>query len=308
MGIAGIVIDIYDDLNYSILRDGGEKLASCGFEAADKLSKLPDSAFSVIIKTASGDVLRKYPRHTPDSIKISAFYLNKVMKSLPEQIKVAALDGLINKKTNYVDLTKEPVKLAATKNYGLTINGKSYFPLDTTEQIKTAVATFNLTCDKLIPSERYELAQNIIKVASENKIEVNNHINKYASKELNNLAWLQGVKARQQECLDTSKIAALKAFKPESAKSALAFLSEFDKNAGLTNKVPDIYTSVFADIMKIAGIKVASKNDKIKSISVDLIKEAYGKDFADGWASDPVAVYESMPNPVKSEIDSKFNI
>lgn len=306
MGIAGIVIDIYDDLNYSILREGGEKIASCGFEPADKLSKLSDSAFSVIIKTASGDILRKYPRHTPDSIKISAFYLNKVKDTLPENIKIAAIDGLINKKTNYVDLSKEPVKLAETKNYGLSINGKSYFPLDTTEQIKTAVATFNLTCDKLLPSERYELAQNIIKVANANKIEVNNHINKYASKELNKLAWLQAVKARQKECLDSNKIAALKAYNPVDAKNALAFLAEFDKNAGLTNKVPDIYTSVFADVMKIAGLKVASKNEKIKGISVDLIKEAYGKDFADGWASDPEAVYASLPSPVRDEIDARF--
>jgi hypothetical protein len=58
--------------------------------------------------------------------------------------------------------------------------------------------------------------------------------------------------------------------------------------------------------MKIAGLKVASKGDKIKSINVGLIKEAYGKDFADGWASDPEAVYNSMPNPVKEEIDARF--
>lgn len=304
MGLAGIIFDIYDDANYSVLREGGEKIASCSFESADKLSKLSDSAFAVIIKTAEGDILRKYPRHTPDSIKVSAFYLNKVKDKLPENIKVAAMDGLVNKKTNYVDMGKEPVVMSKTANYGLTINGKSYFPLDTPEQIKTAVATFKLSCDKLLPGERYELAQNIIKVAGE--IPLNNDIYKYASKEFNKLAWLQGIKARQSECLDKEKIAALKAYKPESAKNALSFLAEFDKNAGITNKVPDIYTSVFADVMKIAGLKVASKSDKIKSINVDLIKEAYGKDFADGWASDPVAVYESMPVPVKEEIDARF--
>lgn len=306
MGLAGIVFDIYDDVNYSILRAGGEKIATCSFEPADKLSKLPDSAFSVIIKTASGDIVRKYPRHNPDSIKISAFYLNKVKDTLPENIKVAALDGLINKKTNYIDMTKEPVKIASTKNYGLTVNGKSYFPLDTQEQVKTAVATFKLSCDKLLPSERYELAQNIIKVAELHKVELNNDIHKYASKELTNLAWLQAVKARQSECLDGTKIAALKAYKPTDSKAALAFLAEFDKNAGLTNKVPDIYTSVFADVMKIAGLKVASKSDKIKSVSTELIKEAYGKDFSEEWAKDPVSVFESLPVPVKEEISDRF--
>ncbi len=306
MGLAGIIFDIYDDANYSVLREGGEKIASCSFESSEKLSKLSDSAFAVIIKTAEGDILRKYPRHTPDSIKVSAFYLNKVKNTLPENIKVAAIDGLVNKKTNYVDMTKEPVAISKTANYGLTINGKSYFPLDTKEQVKTAVATFKLTCDKLIPSERYELAQNIIKVASVHNVELNNDIHKYSLTEVSKLAWLQGVKARQSECLDKEKIAALKAYKPESTKNALSFLAEFDKNAGLTNKVPDIYTSVFADVMKIAGLKVASKSDKIKSISVDLIKEAYGKEFADGWASDPVAVYESMPVPVKEELDARF--
>lgn len=306
MSLAGTILDIYDDANYSILRMGGEKIASCSFEPSDKLNRLPDSAFSLIIKTASGSLLRKYPRHNADSIKISAFYLNKVKDTLPENIKVAAMDGLVNKKTNYVDMSKEEVKLAETVNFGLKINGKNYFPLDTEEQAKIAVATFKLSCDKLVPSERYELAQNIIKVASKHNLTLNNDIYKYSLTEVNKLAWLQGIKARQVECLDSEKIAALKAYKPDSAKNALAFLAEFDKNAGLTNKVPDIYTSVFADVMKIAGLKVASKNDKIKAISVDLIKEAYGKDFADGWTSDPVAVYESMPVPVKEEIDARF--
>lgn len=305
MDLAGIVFDIYDDVNYSILREGGEKIASCSFEPADRLSRLPDSSFAVIIKTASGQTLRKYPRHTPDSIKISAFYLQK-SKDIPEEIKQAAVDGLVNKKTNYIDLSNEPVKMASTQNYGLKINGKSYFPLDTVEQIKTAVATFKLSCDKLLPGERYELAQNIIKVASVNNVTLNNDIHKYASTELNKLAWLQGVKVRSQECLDTAKVAALKAYKPESAKNALVFLAEFDKNAGITNKVPDIYTSVFADVMKIAGLKVASKSDKIKGISTEQIKQAYDANFAAEWEKDPVAVYESLPVPVKEEIDARF--
>jgi len=303
MDLAGIVFDIYDDVNYSVLRQGGEKIASCSFEPADKLSRLPDSSFAVIIKTASGDTLRKYPRHTPDSIKVSAFYLQN-SKDIPEEIKQAAIDGLVNKKTNVINLANEPVKMASTQNYGLKINGRSYFPLDTAEQIKTAVATFKLSCDKLLPGERYELAQNIIKVAGE--IPLNNDIHKYASTEFNKLAWLQGVKARSQECLDTAKVAALKAYKPESAKNALAFLAEFDKNAGITNKVPDIYTSVFADIMKIAGLKVASKSDKIKSIPTEQIKQAYDANFAAEWEKDPVAVYESLPVPVKEEIDARF--
>jgi hypothetical protein len=306
MSLAGTILDIYDDANYSILRMGGEKIASCSFESSEKLSRLPDSAFSLIIKTASGDLLRKYPRHNADSIKISAFYLNKVKDTLPENIKVAAIDGLVNKKTNYVDMSKEEVKLAETVNFGLKINGKSYFPLDTEEQVKVAVATFKLSCDKLIPSERYELAQNIIKVASKHNVTLNNDIHKYSHTELNKLAWLQAVKARQVECLDSDKIAALKAYKPESAKGALAFLAEFDKNAGLTNKVPDIYTSVFSDVMKIAGLKVASKSDKIKSIPNDLIKEAYDSSFAEEWAKDPMAVYTSLPMPVREEIDARF--
>jgi hypothetical protein len=306
MGLAGIVFDIYDDPNYAILRDGGEKIGSCNFESADKIAKLPDSAFAVIIKTAEGDVLRKYPRHNGDAVKLSAFYLSKVKDSLPENIKTAAIDGLVNKKTNIVDLRNEPVKIASTNVYGLTINGKSYFPLDTHEQVKTAVATFKLSCDKLLPGERYELAQNIIKQASVHSIELNNEVHKYACTELNKLAWLQGVKARTQNLLDNEKIAAIKSYKPESAKNALAFLAEFDKSAGLTNKVPDIYTSVFADVIKIAGLKVASKSDKIKSIPVEQIKQAYDSSFAEEWAKDPVAVYESLPAPVKEEIDARF--
>ena len=303
MDLAGIVFDIYDDVNYSVLRQGGEKIASCSFEPADKLYKLPDSSFAVIIKTASGETLRKYPRHTPDSIKVSAFYLQN-SKDIPEEIKQAAIDGLVNKKTNIINLANEPVKMASTQNYGLKINGKSYFPLDTQDQIKTAVATFKLSCDKLLPGERYELAQNIIKVAG--NIPLNNDIHRYASTELNKLAWLQGVKARSQECLDTTKVSALKAYKPTDSKNALAFLAEFDKNAGITNKVPDIYTSVFADIMKIAGLKVASKSERIKGIPTEQIKQAYDANFAAEWEKDPVAVYESLPVPVKEEIDARF--
>lgn len=306
MSLAGIIFDIYDDSNYSILRQDGEKIASCSCEASDKIQKLPDNAFAVIIKTASGEKLRKYPRHTPDAIKISAFYLNKVKDTLPESIKVAAIDGLVNNKTNTVTLEKEKVVYASTNNFGLKVGENSYFPLDTEEQVKTAVATFHLSCDKLLPSERYELAQNIIKQASVMDIGLNNNIYKYANRQITKLAWLQAVKARTLNCLDNEKIAALKAYNPVDTNKSLAFLAEFDKNAGLTNKVPDIYTSVFADIIKIAGLKVASKEEKIKAIPVEHLKAAYGDDFAAEWEKDACAVFASLPIPVKEEIEEKF--
>lgn len=304
---AGVIFDIYDDPQFTVIQSGdGEKIASCEVASPSVLNILPDSSFAMLIKTASGHKLRKYPRHSDDSRNISKFYLEKQASAIPDDIREKVAAALDDALLNPVEVNLGRKDQAKTAHYGLEVDGNHYFPIDTTDQIKEAAASFHMSADDLLPHERYIYAQNIIKQASANglnweELDGSDAMRSYASSKLEKVAWNQGVRSRMRECLDREKVAALKSYNPSSASSAVRYLEEWDKIANVNGKVPDAYASVFYKMEKRA-----SKNDKIASITEDQLKTAFDESFIDQWKEDPVSVYESLPNPVKAMIDENF--
>lgn len=311
MRTAGVIFDIYDDPHYQVIQKGeSEKIASCEVATPEALNKLPDSAFGLIVKTASGQTLRKYPRHSDDARAISSFYFEKQAEHIPEGYREKVQSALSDPESGAVtiDINKLAMKQTPSKHFGLTVEGNGYFPIDNEEQVKEAAANFNVSCDKLQPHERYEYAQNLIKRASANglnweDLDETGYIRRYAGTELNKVAWMHGVRQRSMECFDMDKVAALKAYEPRDAAAAVRYLNEWDKLAKVDGKhtVPDAFQSVF-----YIQEKVASKTDSLKKISEEQLKTAFDQSFIDQWKEDPVSVYESLPNPVKSMIDEKF--
>jgi len=296
------IVDIYDDAHYSLLSEHGEKIASYRLHSHEEVAKLPDTAFAVIIKTASGESRRKYPCHTRDAHEISKFYFDKVASTLPTEVADAARSGLADASARpvVIDLSHEtPVKVASV--FGITIAGKGYFPIETPELVKAASESFRMSCDTLRPSERYEYAQNIMKQASLLKVDIGNTVLDYSGTELSKTAWHHGVQQRTIECADSVKIAALKAYVPTDAKDAIAYLGEWDKTASVSHKrIPDPYASVYGTLEK-------SSASKVSHISGSQLKDVFGEEFAVEWDKDPAAVYASLPTPDRELIDERFS-
>ena len=80
------------------------------------------------------------------------------------------------------------------------------------------------------------------------------------------------------------------------------------KVAGLTQyvaegKIPDAYETCYSTI------KMASTEDKaILNIPLTKIEALFDAAFAKEWAKDPVAVFNSLPNPTKAMIEKNASV
>ena len=93
---AGDLIDLYDDVDGRVIRDGEllRKHGELNVDPAADLTRLPDKEFALVVMTKTGRKIRKYPMHTPDSLAVSTHYFEKVGTALPEEAQKIAASNL----------------------------------------------------------------------------------------------------------------------------------------------------------------------------------------------------------------------
>ena len=296
-----MIFDIYDDPSLEVLRSSDwQKVAHCHMTKKANLDSFEDKDFALIVKTASGETLRKYPIKTEHDRMLSEFYFEKVSEELPDHIREAV-------DMNGASQITQMEKIAEPQCFGLEVDGWRYYPIDTEELTKQAASTFHISSQHLLPEERYEYAQNIIKQAESlgilDDIEMT-HIRPYSGTEFSKAAWRKGIVERSQNCLESEKVAALKSYVPDGRDpmKVVAYLESWDKNAGLkSDDVLDPYASVFGDpLCKREQVKQSS--DWLSSVPEGKLQDSFGDDFVEEWKKDPQSVYDSLPTPVKNTI------
>jgi len=360
--LAARTFDIYDDLpDLKYARAVATKCASVQVASPEEVEALPDREFALVLKTASGAVLRRYPIHTADAVKLSRAYFNVCGAGLPEEIeaaisiKLAAADqhfGVadhalpaetvagIQESVAYLDAEKLAApKLPAwtSESWGLTLGDRNYFPLHTAELTKTALSRFGSTADGLTPHERFAYARNLYKQASVLGVEVpaNHSVNNYTNDEVNvdslKLAIADRKRAMKAAGLATtildqlseaagcaldrgdiedddvwqyreSKHAALERL---PAEKIIQVLQGVDKVAGFghTDYMRGLLDP-FAAVFKRAAAMPATIVDGVDLATVPeaRLSEMFGPEFVTEFLSNPVQVYQSLPDPMKAMI------
>ncbi len=244
-------------------------------------------------------------------------------------------------KVAYVDITKldpHEKKVAFTEqHWGLTIGGRDCFPLHNDQLVKMAVARFPFTMSDLHPEERYLYAQNICKRASACKVQIptSSPINLYSSDSLNKEALKLAIQQRKTavgasvgtEILDQLMIAAGCALDRGDIESQESFNLRQEKQAALRTLPTDRVIGILQQFDKFANLnaryylkgmldpfaacfkKADCDGNSMFVDGVDLSKldpkmlaGHFEPQFVQEFAENPVQVYKSLPDPVKSVV------
>jgi hypothetical protein len=227
------------------------------------------------------------------------------------------------------------------QHFGLTIEGRDCFPLHDETLVKTAVARFPFTINDLNPEERFLYARNISKRAAALNVEIptESPINLYTSDEVNRIALKSAIEQRKMAVASTKlgtevldqlmqaagchlekgsietddsfalrqgKQAALLRRGALSADNIVAVLQHFDKLAGFNSQhylrgLLDPFAACFkkADFdtsnMFVDGVDLSA-------IDPNALQQMFDEDLAHSFAENPVQVYRSLPDPIKSVI------
>lgn len=137
MKLAGLVLDVYDDVDKSQLAaffayaPPGEKLANAKLASPKELARLPDHVFA-LVATNHGETIRKYAMHDEANLKLSIVYFAQNGHHLPEETQKIAARNLIRgcdwydvrppdllKKVAFAGAVLNTVSLGATAKQGM---------------------------------------------------------------------------------------------------------------------------------------------------------------------------------------------
>jgi len=225
------------------------------------------------------------------------------------------------------------------KAYGLVLEGRNHFPLHDEVLVKQAVSRFPFTIEDLESHERWQYARNIEKRANQLGVEVpsNSPINLYTAPEPNLQSLKRAIEYRKEAAagrsdvhttlldqlaaaagceLGRGDIESDASFAWRQAKHAerrkisvehiVTVLQNFDKLAGFGDYhymrgMPDPFAAVFT--------KTGSPSSGFLVDGVDLSKvdpaqlaDRFDDQFVQEFTENPVAVYKSLPDPVRSVI------
>lgn len=337
--LAGKVIDAYDDIGNKELQANLEKVGDCSLAPVDEVMKLPHDQFALVFLTKTGRAVPKFPIHDASATRISALYFEKNSHKLPPEARVVAASFLkkaaekfkleapkgLDKQagteitSNVVDVrkcTEEAPKEAAPKHYAL---GKSY-PIDTLAQVKCACEYFEEHVGNLAPKDRREFAKNASARAADLKVKIHagSMMAKYAGSAFG--ALIDCARAERLSLLSgdsDAKKALDHLFEKRSSWKPDEFAAELEK-FDVANKldryydrqrgVRDAFRSTFETIKTAGSVKVGNKvitHAQLQGLaSSEVLKRTFDTDFCREYASDPVAVFNSLPTPEKVIISS----
>jgi len=296
-----------DDLYALVMKDGDTKMRkfACtdGCNTALSVVYLLDHAKDVLpapaAKTAAQNLLKACSTYGIEAPPV----LTKMAGALPDKV-IPYVDV-----TGYeIDTSPPPVRHCLTK--------EAQYPIDSYDQVLTAIKFFEKHGSKLHPSKRREFCLNLTKRAADLGVPTTDPIQKYAAS-----GWRDPLHVKEQIQKRMEKAGAQEArdyyrvmFTKVGALAPGVFanmLMEIDEATGLAehwdNGLEDpfqaalrkeaasfSYTAVQGtvdeeDLMQLKGYRT-------------LLSKAFGEDFADEFKKNPVAVFKSLPEPEKNTI------
>lgn len=337
--LAACTFDVYDDTNGAIARSLPDHLHSeLKVAELDVVAQLPDSAFGLVLKTASGAMLRRFPLHDAEAQKTSRAYWDRTKGNLPAEAQAVVEAKFANPashKVAFVDSAKFAHAAAPAwddKAWGLTIAGKDMFPLHDAELVKMAMTRYPATTENLAPEHKFAYARNIVKRAAALGVEIpsDSPINRYTNGVVNLQALDHAIVRRKtaspnlgKDILDQLSTAAgcalvrgddenndswnLRQAKRASATRLdaahiVAVLQAFDKLAGYTAR--DYARHVpdpFASVFAKSAAPQGIFVDgvNLSAIRPDALTQHFDEGFVKEFLENPAQVYSSSPDPVK---------
>lgn len=239
----------------------------------------------------------------------------------------------------YIDLSQVPEKTAGYTDrfYGLTIGSSSRYPLHDEELVKTATARFPETAGSLRPEHRFVYARNIEKRASQLGVEIpsDSPIHNYTNPDFNPDSLALAIDQRKAAARETStevldqlllvagcelkqgSVETEDSFRLRQSKAAevpranpgeiVAVLESFDKLAGLSNyEYNRGLLDPFAACYKRSNYDGSMVVDGIDLSRVDpiILNQFLDPVALEEFNKNPMQVYRSLPDPVKSIIRS----
>ena len=220
--VASLVLDIYDDERCEIARDLPSDYHQIKVADHDEIAALPDRCFALVMKTASGELRRRFPIHTEDALKLSEAYFERTKDQLPREAVImamakfaAAKDGAAYNDVAYVDLTKiaeaRPAEPFPERFYGLALGNANHYPLHDEVLVKRAMARFPFTTEGMAPEHQFLYARNIEKRAGQLGVEVpaDSRIHLYTNPALNLEALKEAIDQRKHAAAGSTSVEVL---------------------------------------------------------------------------------------------------
>lgn len=333
--VASLVLDVTDDVELAVARTFPVEAHACKVAS---LANPTDADYALLVLSEHGH-RRKYARHDADSRKLSLLYLERA--PLPADVK-AKIAAAINQPTlPPVRLNPREIQPAAKvafaeKTWGLTVNGRDYFPLHDASLVKHAISRFKFTADDLTPEHTFLYARNLAKRASTLGVEIpaESPVNFYTAAALNTralavaidqrkhaaagkcetsildeLAASTGIVASKQGAEDDrsynfrrQKVAKTDKLDPAAV---IALLHQFDKLAGIGHReymrgLLDPFAACFAKLGAAEGIFVDGI-DLMRITPADLAGQ-FDEFAISSFSEDPLRWYKALPDPLKKVV------
>lgn len=319
--LAGLILDPYDDPEFV----SNPTVQELGLPSPDEVAGFKNRDFAVIIKTASG-AHRRYPVKTAPLVKLSAAYFNEYGHALPENIRAGV---------------RYHLKLAAAR-HGIELSGEVASPVSgyqphefvsVGEPVRedpglSKEAAFKLAQDEFIarmgsmtPAERALAANDLSKVGEITDRRVQDYV---PSSEYGPL-FKEGMHQRKVLVQDNvMKKAAFeeieKALHELDARRGAVILNNFDKLAGIMDRVPDAFRTCWGGFIKQAmpgytdrQFGVGKLDEKLYRVATLArahgaeVRRVFSDDIAMAFLRNPVDFYYKASGQVKKTLDTLAN-
>jgi hypothetical protein len=314
---------------------------------------MQDDYFAVVMMTKTGGKLRRYPVFDKEHTWLSCRAFEETAHKLPlDVVKVAASNLYSNCLYHDIDcpetirklaeeistnivrideekdmpleyhLTSEIKKMASEKvgndQWGvITEDGERMYPLNTEENVKSAIGYFEKKAYRILPEYRYQFAKNICKHAGQYKLEVPTSISVYNNDRGNNTT------ANICSRLALTKTAEEKKFITKLSKihksldvdTLISYLIDFDKTAGLDKYWDKHIKNPYISVLEKVAVSDWSDGDlsaEPKPEDIEHYSQQYAAtdlpgflpdDIINSFIKNPLETYSQMPEIQKEIIE-----
>lgn len=305
--IGGLVLDIYDDVNFHVLRESGqiEKVGSLEISDPAKLEDLEDRKFGVVFITKQGSMVRKYPVHDYQHTVLANLYFDQTNEKVSHEARVKAATQIKNASYLFGVKPFESVSKYAADGFA---EGNNYVQLRGGRMEKTAspavishlLEEYEAHREEYPREEKVALAKEMEKAASRFGFEVPEDLRLYTVKEpeINKEALLQQCALRKDLVASRPEANGLMdEFISKSAEfepdEAVKLMETFDKEFGL-----DQYWGRGLEPMGILQEKTAALPSGLSSKETaqfmlengPMLKTMFGEELLERIQRDPMQI------------------
>jgi hypothetical protein len=341
----GHVIDVYDDAEGTHLLDGAllEKYGGAlDIAVPENLDRLEDRDFALVVMTKTGEKVRKFPMHEPNTLAVSLHYFEKCGESLPGNAQKIAAANLarahlrfgvevpasVEKVASGVEVDGPYFNAAETHEdnrvfvkprvstkyaYERTLDGGKtiqMFPIADKDETQASLAAFRKHALEMPPRDRWTTAVKLAKLAK--GYDLRDEFVEKLAEFTPNPAFTAHIAARREVCRKDEDRTTLDSF--EKVAGALpplqraGMLEEFDRRAGMAyhwdRRLVNPWDSCF--IVKTAATKVGdktiTKEALVKLIDGGKLGSLFKTSMINEFKKSPMEVFESLPTPTKHTI------